>query len=234
MFSNPLDASKGDAPPSNTRHLSTKDHLVTYLNNAGIDWRTYQEDIDGTTCPLSGVKKYAPKHNPFVFFDDVTASKAPTDITTILDTSSAYCIKHVRPLTELDSDLTAGTTARYNFITPNLCDDMHDSCAPTSNNIKQGDDWLKLWIPKIQASPEYAHAAIFITWDEPDFLSTITNGPIGMIVLSPFAKGNKYSNNTMYDHSSTVRTMQDIFHVMPYLRAAAGATNLSDLFTSFP
>src|SRR5262249_24085722 len=34
-----------------TNHQSTTAHLVTQLYNAGITWRTYQEDISGTVCP---------------------------------------------------------------------------------------------------------------------------------------------------------------------------------------
>ena len=34
-----------------------------------------------------------------------------------------------------------------------------------------------------------------------------------MIVLSPFAKGNNYAGSIMYDHSSTLRTMEEIFSV---------------------
>ena len=54
-----------------------------------------------------------------------------------------------------------------------------------------------------------------------------------MIVLSPKAKAG-YSNSLAYSHSSTLRTMQEIFGVTPLLGDAANATNLSDLFTSFP
>jgi len=40
------------------------------------------------------------------------------------------------------TDIANNTLAHYNFITPNVCNDMHDSCAPTNNPIKQGDLWL--------------------------------------------------------------------------------------------
>ena len=58
-----------DNDPS-VNHQSTTSHLVTLLNNAGISWKAYEEDIDGTTCPFVSVNRYAPKHDPFVFFDD--------------------------------------------------------------------------------------------------------------------------------------------------------------------
>jgi hypothetical protein len=55
-----------------------------------------------------------------------------------------------------------------------------------------------------------------------------------MIVLSPLAKGGGYSNSITYDHSSTLRTMEEIFGVQPFLGGAATATDLSDLFRTFP
>ena len=55
-----------------------------------------------------------------------------------------------------------------------------------------------------------------------------------MIVLSPHAKGHGYSNTIAYSHSSTLRTMQEIFGVGPLLRGAAKATSLGDLFTAYP
>src|SRR5436309_3404986 len=58
-----------DGAPSQN-HQSTPDHLVRLLENAGITWTSYQEDISGTVCPLTSVNNYAPKHNPMVYFDD--------------------------------------------------------------------------------------------------------------------------------------------------------------------
>jgi len=52
-----------DADPS-INHRSTSQHLVTLLSNAGISWKSYQEDISGSDCPLTGSGLYAPKHNP--------------------------------------------------------------------------------------------------------------------------------------------------------------------------
>ena len=120
------------------------------------------------------------------------------------------------------------TVAAYNFITPNLCDDMHDSCGPVSNKIKQGDNWLSTEIPKIMSSRAYTdNGVIFIVWDEGS-----RSGPIGLICLSPLAKGNGYASNINYTHSSLLRTVQEIFHVTTLIGDAANASNLSDLFLS--
>jgi hypothetical protein len=203
-------------------HLNTTNHLVAQLRGAGISWKTYQEDIPGTVVPLDYVNNYAPRHNPFVFFDDLTGTNNPND---------AYGIAHNRPLTELFADLTNNAVARYNFVTPNVCSDGHDSCPPDYDPVKQSDNLLALLVPKIFSSAAYANnGAVFIVWDEGE---SGNDGPIGMIVLSRLARGGGYFNRVHYTHSSFVRTVQEIFNVSPWLADAANATDLSDLFAKF-
>ena len=213
---------RDDSAP-NRNHQSSPDHLVAYLEKAGISWKAYQEGISGKDCPLNSSGLYAPKHNPMVFFDDVTGHNDP---------ASAYCIAHERPYKELADDLKKDSVARYNFITPNLCHDMHNAsgCA-TPDAVKNGDTWLSDQVPLILNSKAFQDdGALFITWDE----SVGGDHPIGMIVLSPFAKGGGYSNNIPYTHSSTLRTVQEIFGVEPFLGDAANSNDLSDLFRIFP
>ncbi len=144
-------------------------------------------------------------------------------------TNSAACSNHIRPYTELAADLTNNAVPRYCFITPNLCNDMHNSsgCA-TPSRVGNGDNWLASEIPKLLASSAYTNrGAIVITWDEGTGGAA---GPFGTIVLSPLAKGGGYRNTNRFDHASTLRTVQEIFGVRPFLYAAAGAQSLSDLF----
>ena len=205
-----------DNPPSSD-HQSTTNHFVTQLKNAGISWRAYQENIAGTACPLTDNYPYAVRHDPFVYFDDVTGNQNP---------NSTYCIAEARPYTELANDLSNNTVARYNFITPNVCNDGHDSCAPVSDPVRQTDNWLASNLPMILNSQAYKNGGvILITWDE----GSGSDGPIGMIVLSPYAKASGYNNSIHYTHSSTLRTFQKIFGVRPLLNDAANATDLSDL-----
>lgn len=209
-------------------HQGTHDHLVKLLENAGISWRAYDEDSSGTNCPLSnagpkdsnGDPLYAVRHNPFVYFDDQTNT---------LSATSSTCISHIRPFSELATDLANNKVARYNFITPNLCDDMHDPCS--GNPISHGDAWLKRNVPAILNSTAYrSGGALFIVWDE----AAKGDGPIPLILLSPFAKGNHYSNSLYYTHSSLLRTEQEIFGVYPLIRDAANRRDLRDLFHVFP
>jgi phosphatidylinositol-3-phosphatase len=201
-----------DNPPANN-HQSTTNHFVTQLRNAGISWKTYQENMTAGTCPTVDAPPYYVKHNPFAFFDDVT---------------SANCTSVMRPFTELAGDIANHTLAHYNFLTPNICNDMHDSCAPTNNPVRQGDNWLAQNLPMILNSAEYQNnGLIIITFDEG---AGGSDGPIGMIVLSPFAKGSGYHNAIHYTHSATLRTLQKIFNVRPFLAGAANALDLGDLF----
>lgn len=207
---------RNDSSPD-VNHISSTNNLFTLLDHANISWKTYQENISGTDCPVNNNYPYAPRHNPFVFFDSVR-----------LDDS--YCISHVRPYSELATDLANNTVRRFNFITPNVTNDMHDTASGSPSSRKQGDDWLAAEVPKILASQAYADSGLLIiTWDEG---SNDSDGPIGMIVLSPRAKGHGYNNAIRYTHSSTLRTLQDIFGVRPYLGDAANAENLQDLFVA--
>ena len=198
-------------------HQNTTNHLVAQLRAAGISWKTYQEDIDGTHVPLTATNLYVARHNPFVYFDDVTGTNNPND---------AYGIAHNRPYSEFAFDLTNNTVARYNFITPNLCSDGHDSCPPLYNTIAQMDTWLASEIPKILASAAYTNnGAVFITFDE-----SFDDSPIMMMVLSPLVRGGGYFNSIRYTHSSMLRTMQEIFGTRPFLGDAANVQDLGDLF----
>jgi phospholipase C len=199
-----------------SHHFATTNHLVIQLQNAGISWKAYQENISGTTCPTASSGLYAAYHNPFVYFDDI-----------YLD--SANCTNHLRPYPELARDLTNGTVARYNFITPNLCNDMHGGAGcPSASRLLVGDTWLANEIPRLMSSAAYRdNGAILITWDEG---TANVAGPFGTIVLSPLAKGGGYRMTNRLDHTATFRTLQEIFHV-PLLYATRTGTNLSDLFT---
>ncbi|MBI1841917.1 MAG: hypothetical protein HYR88_13845 [Verrucomicrobia bacterium] len=205
---------RDDQAPS-VNHQSSTNTLFHQLDAAGIPWKCYAEDITGKDIPSTNKNAYAVRHVPFVFFDTVR-------------TNLDYCTNHIRPFTELAFDLTNGTAPRFCYIVPNVTNDMHDLTTGSPSTRKQGDDWLAREMPKILNSPSYTNGgALFLTWDEGGGDS---DGPVGMIVLSPRAKGGAYHNNTFYTHSSLLRTLQDIFDTRPYLGDAVYADDLSDLF----
>jgi hypothetical protein len=223
-----------DTDPSSLQ-ISTDQHLVKLLENAGISWMAYAEPDFGSpvfdVCPLDFTFLDV-EHLPFVYFLDITDNLNPL---------SAECIAHVRPYYQLATDLADHNVARYNFIVPNLCHDGHESISPCArtepaDNTRRSDSWLRQNVPLILESDEYKEGgAMFIIWDEAEDSGAFSDGPIGMFLLSPFAKGGgkkPYTNFIHYDHSSTLKTLQEIFGVQPLLGAAAdpATKDLSDLF----
>ena len=174
---------------------------------------------------------YAAKHNPQIFFTDTNGGN---DATPANPLSGKYA-----PLQQLFTDLNNKTVANYNWITPNQFNDMHTALTSGYKGltgdaaaIKQGDDFLAQIVPIIMASQAYQDdGAIFLWWDESegtnrdDFSHTLP-----FFVISPLAKGDAFSDSVNYTHSSTLRTLQEIFGVGPFLGDAANARDLSDLF----
>lgn len=209
-------------------HQGTHSHLTELLDKAGISWRAYEESISGKVCPLepegshdsSGSTLYEPRHFPQIYFDDMTDDRNP---------KSSYCIERARPFTALAGDLKDNKIGRYNFVTPNMCDDGHDPCG--GNAIAHVDTWLKDNLPTILNSAQYkaGNVVVFITADE----AQNGDGPIPFLALGDGLKRG-YKNEVHYTHSSLLRTLEEIFKVSPMLGDAANATDLSDLFSTFP
>lgn len=186
---------------------------------------------------------YAAKHNPMVFFTDTNGG---------CDTSTANPQRlQYAPLQQLAIDLQYDAVADYNWITPDQDNDMHNRLtngyggpagAPSHDdaaNIAEGDNFLARVVPMIMASRAYQdHGAIVLWWDE----SEGGDGPdrtLPFIVISKDVHQNvhglPFASDIEYSHSSTLRTMQEIFHVdpeagYPWLGAAAAADDLSALF----
>lgn len=218
VFQDHTFATDNDSSSSNS--TSSTEHLVTQLKAAGVSWMAYQEGIAASSCPIKSTGFYAAKHDPFVFFQDV-AGNPPSS-------SNAYCASHHKPLSALAADLQSQAVARYNFITPDVCHDMHgDNACPQANtnaaNIKAGDDWLKANLPPIITYALAHDGVVFLTWDEGDASNLIPFIAIGKWVK----KG--YASKVKVDHSSLLKTEEEIFGV-PALAKVQAAADLSDLF----
>lgn len=215
-----------DNDPSASNSTNSTAHLVTQLDTAGISWMSYQESMTVGTCPInSSVPNfYAAKHDPFVFYQDVSGNPPSA--------ANARCAAHHKPLTALTADLQNNTAATYNFITPNLCHDMHGAAACPQGttdgpNIKAGDDWLKA---NLQPIIDYALAHngfVFVTWDEGDATNLIPFIAIGKNSIAG------HVGAVAYTHASLLKSEEKILGV-PVLPSAAGANDFGDLFTSFP
>ena len=233
--------------------------VMSQLDGAGLTWRAYEDGMgvdptrDNTVSgdcghPVVGTAddteggesaapfdEYATRHDPFVYFHYVIDN-------------AAECDANVVPLSQLPTDLaSAATTPNYVFITPNLCDDGHDSpCRDGVNpgGLTQADTFLNTWVPQITASPAFKqNGLLIITFDEasPSDASACCGeipgpgealpggtgpggGDVGAVLLSPCIKPGTVST-VPYNHYSMLRSVEDIFRLprLGYAQLPGGA-----------
>lgn len=211
--------------------------VADQLEAKGLTWRGYMEDM-GTPCrhPAANAvddtqkaevgDQYAARHNPFVYFHSITDRPS--------------CAANDVDLGQLTTDLaTTATTRNLTYITPNLCNDAHDSpCVDgRPGGLATADQWLRTWIPKILASPAFRKDGLLVlTFDEADTgtrsgadaccgegpgpnaalpgIYGPGGGRTGTVLVSPFLKAGTI-NNTGYNHYSLLRTIEDTFGLAP-------------------
>lgn len=210
----------GNRDPDAVNSTASTAHLVNQLEAAGIAWMSYQEDMTAGTCPIVMEGFYVPKHNPFVFFQDVSGSPPVA--------TSARCIEHHAPYHELAADLAAGRVSGYVFVTPNLCNDMHGhtSCpngaSGSGSSIVGGDKWLANELPQMIDYAASHDGYVFVVWDEGNETNRMPFLAIG--------RGVKIGPHTMpLDHSSFLKSIERLFDV-PILPTVADAIDFTELF----
>ena len=206
-----------DADPA-SHHLTSQSHLADQLEAAGLSWKSYQESM-GEPCGLKSHGRYAAKHNPFAYFNDINGWDGKAFHPEL------RCNQHVVDYSQLDADLAAHTVPRYAFITPNLDNDMHDG------SIAAGDAWLANEVPKILNDASFQNGGVlFLLWDEGGGTPAGDDPPF--IVISPNAQTGMVSQ-VDYDTSSYLKTVQNILGVaeLPCDAAAATVPAMTDLFT---
>lgn len=214
-----------DPRPANG-NIFASDHLTAQLNAAGISWKNYQEDVqlssdaltsasgtNGPVNPYNGTTQfnYAVKHNPMAFFP-------------VTGTQNVY------PLAQVFQDLSCGDVGQYNWITPDQYNDQHSALAGgftyqgtlytgDQASIAQGDNFLSIVVPQVMASKAYKHNGVIVIWWDESEQGDTANQTLGEIVISHQAKGNAYASTVELNHSSDLKTMEEIFD-LPFVNNA--------------
>jgi hypothetical protein len=244
--------------------------IGTQLSQAGFTWKGYMQDMDAepgvfrTTCrgpatktiiespvPAGNPKSpddYKDKHNPFPYYHSIADDLS-------------FCDAHDVPFTNFATDIQSeATTPAYSFITPNQCDDGHDSPCRDGRpgGLESIDAFLQTWVPRITASPAFRHDGLLVVlFDEgvsglsccgekqspnvsgssngqpwPGTLG-LGGGQTGAILLSPFIKPGTVSLQ-MYNHYSYLRSVEDVFGLghLGYAAADGLTTFGADVFTA--
>jgi hypothetical protein len=170
-------------------------NLVDQLERAGISWRAYMEDLPSPCFDGASSNGYAKKHDPFMYFDDV--SRDPSRCTDVV------------PLASLQADLATNGLPRFAWISPNLCHDMHDCSVAT------GDRFLSTLLPPVLRSLG-SSGVLFLTWDEGSTDRGCCDAPgggnVATIVAGPLVpKGTRA--RTTFTHYSLLRTIEATWHL---------------------
>jgi hypothetical protein len=183
-----------DNPPSS--HPLNVPSIFSQLSSG---WRSLQESMP-SNCLLTNSGLYAVKHNPAAYYTNIRTACASLDV----------------PLAS-----TPDLSARFTFVTPNLCNDMHDC------SIATGDAWLSTFLGKVFASSQYAagRTAVFLTWDEDD--SSHSNR-IATVVAAPSVAPGTVSSST-FNHYSMLRTTEEMLG-LGLLGNATSATSMRNAF----
>jgi hypothetical protein len=162
-------------------------------------WRALQESMTAN-CLLYNSGLYAVRHNPATYFSNIRTECGARDV----------------PLGS-----TPDLSARFTFVTPNLCNDMHDCSVAT------GDAWLKSFLGKVFATPEYGagRTAVFLTWDEDD---SGHGNRIATLVAAPSIAPGTVSAQT-FNHYSMLRTTEEMLG-LGFIGNAASAASMRGAF----
>jgi hypothetical protein len=184
-----------DAGPS--AHRLTGPSIFSQL---GGDWRALQESMP-RACALADAGRYAVRHNPAVYYTSVRRACATQNV----------------PLRQ-----PPALSARFTFVTPNLCNDMH-SCS-----VRAGDRWIAGWLPRVLSSSSYrsGSTAIFITWDEDD--GNAAQHIPTIVASAGTPRGTRSA--TPFNHYSLLRTTEEILGLRGRLGAAARAGSMRTAF----
>jgi phospholipase C len=187
-------------------------------------WKSYEESMP-SPCYKSNSGDYAPRHNPAVYYTGISAANCKAHDIPLGTTSNSPLLKNFSK---------QSTAPAFSFVTPNVMDDMHNG------TVKEGDNWLKTWLPLITKTPVYesGNTVIFITWDEGEggtyipgencVTSTSSDCHVVTVVIAPSVKKGRTSN-TFFTHYSILKTAELLLGV-PRTGRATTANSMKSAF----
>jgi acid phosphatase len=190
------------------------DTIVDQLAKKNIHWTAYMEGMPSTcfpdaASPASTETGYVKKHNPFMYFDHLR--------------SDPSACQNIVPYTQFATDLQSGNAAPFLWVTPNECNDGHNT-APGCG-LSTADRWLSNNLEPVLASSWYrAGGIVFLTWDEGSSESACCGGgahggKVATLVISASVKPGARLDSPV-DHAGLLRTIEALYGVS-YLRTAS-------------
>jgi acid phosphatase len=172
----------------------------------------------------AGSADFQPHHQPFNYFSrfDPSTMKGREERAT-----------HLRDYADLQADIAAGKLPSVVFYKPQGSLNQH----PGYTDVMSGDAHIAELVRKLQASPQWPHMFIIVTYDENggfwDHVSPPVHdtwGPgsrIPAILVSPLVKKHTV-DHTFYDTTSILKFITRRFGLEPLRGARAAAGDLTD------
>lgn len=178
--------------------------LADTIEESGRSWKTYAEGLPrpGFLGAVSG--RYAKKHNPFVYFRNVTANPARRT--------------RVVPFTQLARDLRAQQVPDFTLVVPDMCNSMHDC------EVSVGDAWLRRAVPSLLKLP---NTVIFVLFDE-GATSVRGGGHIPALALGTAVRPRSRFT-AVIDHYGVLRTIEEAWG-LPLLGRSARARPITGIW----
>jgi phosphatidylinositol-3-phosphatase len=219
--------SAGDCGPSPSCSAGAAPNIVDSLESRGLSWKAYMENYPsgcGSQCSPGGCSLgdsglYAARHNPFVYFDNIANSTARCNRIVPANSTDNSNLDGA-----LLSDLSSpSTSSNLMWLTPNLCNDMHDC------SVSTGDTYLSEVVPKILDSNLFTHqkAALFITFDEGN--AGYPNDYVYSVWAGRTVKAS-FESKLPYSHFSLLSTIEHVWHLRPLTTNDSTASPMTEFF----
>jgi acid phosphatase len=208
---------------TNTLPPQTQTTIGDLLTAAGVNWAYYAgawtfalSNPPNTAGTSAANPNFQYHHQPFNFFeafDPSTTAGAANRAAHLLDagvSTPANIAAGSLPPSRFLTDIQNGNLPAVTFYKPHGTVNEHNGYA----NVTDGDKHIAAVVAALQASPQYEHMLIVITYDEFGGLWDHVPPPKGdmfgpgtripAIIISPFAKKG-YVDHTQYDTTSVLR-----------------------------
>ncbi len=166
-------------------------NLADSLATAGLSGKAYMEDMPAP-CFVGSRGRYAQKHDPFVYFNDVR-------------NDPGRCASIV-PFSQFTTDVAGGQLPAFAWVSPNLCNDMHDC------SVAAGDAWLRRNLDPLLSSPAFTqqHSLLALTWDEDEGLDNRVP-----LILAGWSVKRGSVEHASASHYSLLRTIEAAWNLPP-------------------
>ncbi|KAL9553289.1 hypothetical protein MBANPS3_003348 [Mucor bainieri] len=196
--------------------------IFDLLENKGLTWKVYQEDIPSVGYTGYKAGNYVRKHNPAVIFDSVGLNATRS--------------KNIVGADQFTKDITANSLPNWMFYTPNMLNDGHDTSASYAGN------WLTTFYKNtLSNSNLLSKTLILITFDE-NASSSKRNQVWSLLLGNIPANLKGTTDSTFYTHFSSLSTVEhnwdlgnlgrqdtnkNLANVYSYAASALGYTNVA-------